>query len=101
MDEQKPYIRRGKVIVSPEGQPHDYGSINRAKKASVELQRQGHAVRAEKIQAQPRRVFKARKPEKKPAPKAQRFSPLQVAKFSRNLTQDELDEIARKMHGQS
>lgn len=78
--EQPIYIRRGHIIVDPDGNTRDHKTINAAKKASRDLQKRGHAVRVEALRKQAK-VTKLR-------------APKDTTKFSRPLTQDELAEIA-------
>lgn len=46
---EQTWIRRGKVMIDPEGIVHDHKSINAAKKVSLALFKKGVKVRAEAV----------------------------------------------------
>lgn len=89
--ELKPWIRRGQVIFTPEGVATDHKSINKAKKASRELQKGGSTVRVEEDRTV-KKVARARQFLSKS--QERRFTAMQAAKFRREITAPELAEIA-------
>jgi cell division protein FtsX len=91
------WIRRGKVIIDPDGRPTDHKTINAAKRASRDLQKGGSIVKAEaeKAKTQIRSRSRVRSSQFASRAEERRAAHHQMGNFAQPLTQAQLDEIAR------